>query len=315
MSKIIILLFFHIFIFAMLVIDLGFFNKKAHKPSLKESVIWSIVWITCSLLFNAGIFYFQGNVKGMEFLTGYIVEKALSVDNIFVFVMVFTYFSVPMEYQHKVLFWGIIGALLMRASFILLGTVLIKKFHFILYIFGALLVYGGYKMMFHDDEQIDPGKNPFLKLCRKILPVTPNYSGSKFFIRDGLKLLATPLLPVLVVIETTDLLFAIDSIPAVFAITQDAFIVYTSNIFAVLGLRSLYFVLAGIIDKFVYLKYGLSIVLAFIGVKMLIIDIYKIPTSFSLMIVSILIAGSTVLSLFAKEEKLAVSPATVRSEK
>ena len=294
----------------MLVIDLGFFNKKAHKPSLKESVIWSIVWITCSLLFNAGVFYFQGNVKGMEFLTGYIVEKALSVDNIFVFVMVFSYFSVPMEYQHKVLFWGIIGALFMRASFILLGTVLIKQFHFILYIFGALLIYGGYKMMFQNDEQIDPGKNPFLKLCRKIFPVTPNYIGSNFFIRDGMKLLATPLLPVLVVIETTDLLFAIDSIPAVFAITQDAFIVYTSNIFAVLGLRSLYFVLAGIIDKFVYLKYGLSIVLAFIGVKMLIIDIYKIPTSFSLMIVSILIAGSTVLSLFAKEEKLAASSVT-----
>jgi tellurite resistance protein TerC len=304
LAKIIVLILFHLFIFVMLVIDLGFFNKKAHKPSLREAIIWSIVWITCALLFNGGVFYFEGNQKGMEFLTGYIVEKALSVDNIFVFVLVFSYFSVSLEYQHKILFWGILGALFMRASFILLGTMLITRFHFILYIFGVILVYGGYKMMFQDDgEQIDPGKNPFLKLCRKIFPMTPNYNGSNFFVREGLKIMATPLLAVLVVIETTDLLFAVDSIPAVFAITQDAFIVYTSNIFAILGLRSLYFVLAGVLDKFIYLKYGLSIVLAFIGVKMLIIDIVKIPTFFSLMVVCILITGSVILSLFAKKDK------------
>jgi tellurite resistance protein TerC len=193
----------------MLFIDLGFFNKKAHKPSLKESVIWSIVWITCSLLFNAGVFYFQGNLKGMEFLTGYIVEKALSVDNIFVFVLVFSYFSVPLEYQHKVLFWGIIGALFMRASFILLGTVLIKKFHFIC-IIRVLLVYGGYKIMFHDDEQIDPGKKPFSETLQKDLPCYAELYRFKILHKRRYEALATPLLPVLVVIETTDLLFAID---------------------------------------------------------------------------------------------------------
>jgi tellurite resistance protein TerC len=212
-------------------------------------------------------------------IIGYLIEKSLSVDNIFVFVLIFSYFSVPSEYQHKVLFWGIIGALFMRSGFILLGTILIKKFHFILYIFGAFLVYGVYKMMFQSDNEIDPSKNPFLKICRKLFPVTNDYRGSNFFVREGNILKITPLIPVLAVVESTDLIFAIDSIPAIFAITQDAFIVYTSNIFAILGLRSLYFALGDIIEKFTCLKYGLAIVLAFIGIKMLIMDIYNLTLS------------------------------------
>ena len=298
MNTIIALSLFHLFIFIMLAIDLGVFNKKAHKPTLKEALIWSAIWISSGLIFNGLIYYFQGSQKGMEFLTGYLIEKSLSVDNIFVFVLIFSYFSVPSEYQHKILFWGIIGALFMRAGFILVGTMLIKQFHFILYIFGAFLVYGGYKMMFQSDNEIDPSKNPFLKICRKLFPVTDGYRGSKFFVRENNILKVTPLIPVLAVIESTDLIFAIDSIPAIFAITQDAFIVYTSNIFAILGLRSLYFALGDIIEKFTCLKYGLSIVLAFIGIKMLIMDIYKIPTLISLIIVAVLIFGSVIVSLF-----------------
>ncbi|MEQ8223286.1 MAG: TerC family protein, partial [Candidatus Eremiobacterota bacterium] len=269
MNTVIALFIFHLFIFIMLALDLGLFNKKAHKPTLKEALIWSAIWISSGLIFNGIVYYFQGSQKGMEFLTGYLIEKSLSVDNIFVFVLIFSYFSVPSEYQHKVLFWGIIGALFMRAGFILVGTMLIKKFHFILYIFGVFLVYGGYKMMFQSDNEIDPSKNPFLKICRKLFPVTDSYRGSNFFVRENNILKVTPLIPVLAVVESTDLIFAIDSIPAIFAITQDAFIVYTSNIFAILGLRSLYFALGDIIEKFTCLKYGLSIVLAFIGIKML----------------------------------------------
>jgi len=292
----------------MLALDLGLFNKKAHKPTLKEALIWSAIWISSGLIFNGIVYYFQGSQKGMEFLTGYLIEKSLSVDNIFVFVLIFSYFSVPSEYQHKVLFWGIIGALFMRAGFILLGTMLIKKFHFILYIFGIFLVYGGYKMMFHSDNEIDPSKNPFLKLCRKLFPVTDSYRGSNFFVRENNILKVTPLIPVLAVVESTDLIFAIDSIPAIFAITQDAFIVYTSNIFAILGLRSLYFALGDIIEKFTCLKYGLSKVLAFIGIKMLIMDIYKIPTVFSLIVVAVLIFGSIFISLFMNGKTKSAQP-------
>ncbi len=308
MNTVIALSIFHLFIFIMLALDLGLFNKKAHKPTLKEALIWSAIWISSGLIFNGIVYYFQGSQKGMEFLTGYLIEKSLSVDNIFVFVLIFSYFSVPSEYQHKVLFWGIIGALFMRAGFILLGTMLIKKFHFILYIFGIFLVYGGYKMMFQSDNEIDPSKNPFLKLCRKLFPVTDSYRGSNFFVRENNILKVTPLIPVLAVVESTDLIFAIDSIPAIFAITQDAFIVYTSNIFAILGLRSLYFALGDIIEKFTCLKYGLSIVLAFIGIKMLIMDIYKIPTVFSLIVVAVLIFGSIFISLFMNGKTKSAQP-------
>ncbi len=308
MNTVLALSLFHLFIFIMLALDLGVFNKKSHKPTLKEALIWSAIWISSGLIFNAGIYYFQGSQKGMEFLTGYLIEKSLSVDNIFVFVLIFSYFSVPSEYQHKVLFWGIIGALFMRAGFILLGTLLIKQFHFILYIFGVFLIYGGYKMMFQSDNEIDPSKNPFLKICRKLFPVTDSYRGSNFFVRENNILKVTPLIPVLAVVESTDLIFAIDSIPAIFAITQDAFIVYTSNIFAILGLRSLYFALGDIIEKFTCLKYGLSIVLAFIGIKMLIMDIYKIPTVFSLIVVAVLIFGSVFISLFINGKTKSAQP-------
>lgn len=311
MNTLLALSLFHLFIFIMLALDLGVFNKKSHKPTLKEALIWSAIWISSGLIFNAGIYYFQGSQKGMEFLTGYLIEKSLSVDNIFVFVLIFSYFSVPSEYQHKVLFWGIIGALFMRAGFILVGTMLIKKFHFILYIFGVFLVYGGYKMMFQSDNEIDPSKNPFLKICRKLFPVTDSYRGSNFFVRENNILKITPLIPVLAVVESTDLIFAIDSIPAIFAITQDAFIVYTSNIFAILGLRSLYFALGDIIEKFTCLKYGLSIVLAFIGIKMLIMDIYKIPTVFSLIVVAVLIFGSVFISFFMNGKAKSARPVVI----
>jgi len=314
MNTLLALSLFHLFIFIMLALDLGVFNKKSHKPTLKEALIWSAIWISSGLIFNAGIYYFQGSQKGMEFLTGYLIEKSLSVDNIFVFVLIFSYFSVPSEYQHKVLFWGIIGALFMRAGFILLGTLLIKKFHFILYIFGVFLVYGGYKMMFQSDNEIDPSKNPFLKICRKLFPVTDNYRGANFFVRENNILKVTPLIPVLAVVESTDLIFAIDSIPAIFAITQDAFIVYTSNIFAILGLRSLYFALGDIIEKFTCLKYGLSIVLAFIGIKMLIMDIYKIPTAVSLIVVALLIFGSVFISLFINEKAKSAQPILIEEK-
>jgi tellurite resistance protein TerC len=306
---------FNLFVLAMLALDLGVFHRKAHAVSVKEATIWSVVWISLAMLFNLGIYLFwdqlvpasaySGADAGLAFFTGYLIEKSLSVDNIFVFVLVFTYFSVPAAYQHRVLFWGILGALVMRAVLILVGAALIKEFHWILWIFGAFLIFTGIKMAFHKNEEVHPESNPLIRLFRRFMPVTPAYEGPRFFVRNAGKLMATPLFLVLLMVESTDLIFAVDSIPAIFAVTQEPFIVYTSNVFAILGLRSLYFLLAGVMDKFHYLKLGLSVVLTFVGVKMLLPDLsafvtgvsYKIPTLVSLGVVVSILAVAVVASL------------------
>jgi len=260
---------FNAFVIIMLALDLGVFHRKHHEVSLKEALTWTFIWVFLALIFNAIIYYWKGRQQALEFFTGYLVEKALSVDNIFVFIMIFTYFQIPSKYQHKVLFWGIIGALVMRVIFIFAGVALLEKFHFTIYIFGALLIFTGYKMFNHSNSKIDPEKNPVLKFFKRFMPVSPALHEDKFFVTiDGRKF-ATPLFLVLILIETTDLIFAVDSIPAILAITQDQFIVFTSNVFAILGLRSLYFALAGVVHRFWLLSYGLAIVLIFVGIKMI----------------------------------------------
>ena len=288
---------FNAFVLLMLALDLGVFNRKAHEISLKEALTWTFVWVFLAMVFNAIIFYWRGQQQALEFFTGYLVEKALSIDNIFVFIMIFTYFQVPSKYQHKVLFWGIIGALIMRVIFIFAGVALIEKFHFTIYIFGALLIFTGYKMFYHNNAKIEPDKNPVIRFFKKFIPVTPDLHEDKFFVKLSGKQFATPLFLVLILIETTDLIFAVDSIPAILAITQDQFIVYTSNVFAILGLRSLYFALAGVVHRFWLLSYGLAVVLVFVGTKMLLIDVYKIPIEWSLVFIATTIAGSILLSL------------------
>ncbi|MCP2043000.1 TerC family protein [Pontibacter sp. HSC-36F09] len=293
---------FNVFVLLMLALDLGVFNRKAHVVSVKEALTWSGVWISLALTFNGLIYYWFGEAKAVEFLTGYLIEKSLSVDNIFVFVLVFGYFGIPAIYQHKILFWGILGALVMRVIFIFAGVALIEKFHWTIYIFGAFLIYTGYKMFTNKGTSIDPENNPVIKFFRRVMPVTNQLHGDKFFVKVDGKRLATPLFLVLILIETTDLIFAVDSIPAILAITQDQFIVYTSNVFAILGLRSLYFALAHVVDRFVYLSYGLAIILTFVGTKMLLIDIFKIPTFISLLVIAIILIFSIVLS-FVKTRK------------
>ncbi len=280
---------FNVFVLAMLAVDLLVFHRKPHEVSLKEALIWSGIWISLALVFNAGIYFLQGKQLALEFLTGYLIEKSLSVDNIFVFLMIFSFFKVPKKYQHEVLFWGILGALLMRAGFIAGGVALIKNFHWIIYIFGAFLIFTGIKMVLDKDKEIHPDRSIVLKIFRKFMPVTQGYEDGKFFVEKSGILHATPLFVVLLVVETTDVIFAVDSIPAILAITQDPFIVYTSNVFAILGLRALYFALAGIIQLFHYLHYGLSAILVFVGTKMLIADIYKIPIGLSLCVVAALL--------------------------
>lgn len=294
---------FNAFVLLMLALDLGVFHRKSHEVSTKEALTWTIVWITLALVFNGILYFWKGEQQALEFLTGYLIEKALSVDNIFVFIMIFSYFQVPPKYQHKVLFWGILGALVMRVIFIFAGVALIEKFHFTIYIFGAILIYTGYKMFNHQQAIIDPGKNPVIRFFRKIIPVTPQLHHDKFFVRINGERFATPLFLVLILIETSDLIFAVDSIPAILAITQDQFIVYTSNVFAILGLRSLYFALAGIVHRFWLLTYGLALVLVFVGMKMLLIDVYKIPIAWSLVFIAITIATSVVLSFKIRPSK------------
>jgi len=292
---------FNAFVLLMLALDLGVFNRKAHEISVKEALIWTFIWVFLALIFNAIIFYWRGRQQALEFFTGYLVEKALSIDNIFVFIMIFTYFQIPSKYQHKVLFWGILGALIMRVIFIFAGVALIEKFHFTIYVFGALLIYTGYKMFYHNSAKIEPDKNPLIKFFKKFMPVTPDLQEDNFFVKLDGKRYATPLFLVLILIETTDLIFAVDSIPAILAITQDQFIVYTSNVFAILGLRSLYFALAGVVHRFWLLSYGLAVVLVFVGIKMLLIDLYKIPIELSLIFIAAIITGSIVLSLKIKK--------------
>lgn len=288
---------FNLFVVAMLAIDLGVFHRKAHTVSLKEALTWSGVWITLALIFNVGLYVLRGPDPALQFFTGWLIEKSLSVDNIFVFVLLFSFFSVPAVYQHRVLFWGILGALIMRGILIAVGAVLLEQFHWILYLFGAFLIFTGIRMGLQKETKIEPEKNPLLTLVRRIAPVTSDYEQDRFMVRRAGQLMVTPLLLVLLVVESTDLVFAVDSIPAVFAVTRDPFIVYTSNVFAILGLRSLYFVFANIIDKFTYLKLGLSIILTYVGVKMLLADIFPIPTFLSLAIIALVLTATIVASI------------------
>lgn len=296
---------FNLFILAMLALDLGIFHRKAHVVSLKESIAWTLVWILLALLFNIGVWHYAGPQKALEFFTGYVIEKSLSIDNVFVFAMLFSYFSVPAQFQHKVLFWGILGALIMRAIMIALGAALITKFAWIIYIFGAFLILTGLKMILKREEEIHPERNPVVRWFKKLMPITSGYREDKFFVQENGVRMATPLFIVLIMVEFTDLIFAVDSIPAIFAVTLDPFIVYTSNVFAILGLRSLYFALAGVMNKFHYLKIGLGIVLAFVGIKMLLSHSpYKIDTLFSLGVVITIIALSIILSLFKHKKTI-----------
>ena len=289
---------FNLFVLAMLALDLGVFNRQAHAVTLKEAGAWTALWVTLALAFNVGLYVVAGPQAGLEFLTGYLIEYSLSVDNIFVFVLIFSAFKVPAKYQHRVLFWGILGALIMRGAMIALGVVLISRFHWIIYGFGAFLVFAGVRMFFSDEEDtVDLENNTVLRLVRRLVPVTDGYREQKFVVREAGRRMVTPLFLVLVLIEVTDVIFAVDSIPAIFAITQDPFIVYTSNIFAILGLRSLYFLLAGIIDRFIYLRYGLAVVLTFVGVKMLLVDVFHIPTVVSLGVIVGTLAVSIIASL------------------
>jgi tellurite resistance protein TerC len=291
---------FNVFVLGMLAIDLGVFHRKAHAVSLKEAGLWSCIWIGLALVFNIGVYYLWGQEKALEFLTGYVIEKSLSVDNLFVFLMVFQYFNTPAEYQHRILFWGIVGALILRAIFIATGSALLSNFHWMIYVFGGFLVVTGIKMFLQGDEKIDPEKNPVVRLFQRMIPVTHEYHGQNFFITKGGKKHATLMMVVLIVVETTDVIFAVDSIPAIFAITTDPFIVYTSNVFAILGLRALYFMLAGVMELFVYLKVGLSFVLVFVGVKMIMVDIYKIPIGASLGVIGGILLLSVLASLVSQ---------------
>jgi len=314
---------FNLFIIAMLALDLGVFHKREHAVSMKEAATWYVVWVTLSLLFNVFVYFMyehrwwgagslgpvelSGNEAALQFFTGYLIEVALSADNIFVFVVILSYFGVPAQYQHKVLFWGVLGALIMRFTFIGAGTILIARFEWILYIFGGILIVSGWKMLFQRETEVHPEKNIFIRLARKFFPVLAGYETSKFIVRRHGKLHITSMLLVLIAVETTDVVFAVDSIPAVFAVTRDPFIIYTSNVFAILGLRSLYFVLARLMNSFFYLRYGLSVVLIFIGVKMLITDFYHIPIGISLAVIGGILAISVGGSLY-RSRRLNMGP-------
>jgi tellurite resistance protein TerC len=293
---------FNAFVLAMLAVDLLVFHKEAHEVRAREAAMWSLVWVALALLFGAGVYRFMGREAGLEYFAGYLIEKALSVDNIFVFVLIFGFFRVPARYQHRVLFWGILGALLMRGAMIAAGAYLIEQFHWVIYGFGAFLVLTGIRMATHTDDDFDPESSYAIRVIRRIVPVTDAYHGQRFFIREHApgtsRLIATPLFVVLLLVETTDLIFAVDSIPAIFAITQEPFIVYSSNVFAILGLRALYFLLADVIHRFHYLRAGLSVVLVFVGAKMLLADLYKVPTGVSLAVIVVVLGLAIAASWF-----------------
>jgi tellurite resistance protein TerC len=296
---------FHLFIFIMLALDLGVFHKHTHKVPVKEAVVWSAIWISLAVLFNLFVFIEFGKTKALEFFTGYVIEYSLSVDNIFVFILIFSYFAVKEQYQHKILFYGILGALIMRGIFIFAGVALINRFHWIVIIFGGFLVFTGIRMLFHEETEVDPEKNVVVKFLRRFLPVTHSLQGDKLIIRQNRRLYATPLLLVLLIIESSDLIFAADSIPAILAISKHTFIVYTSNIFAILGLRSLYFTIAGIMGYFRYLKVGLAFVLTFVGLKMLASYFhFEIPIITSLGIIVSILLASILTSVFIKREEI-----------
>jgi len=295
---------FIVFVLAMLAIDLGLFQRRAHRPSLREALSWSIVWIGLALLFNAGIYHWFGSQAALEFFAGYTVEKALSVDNLFVFLAVFQYFSVPRALQHRVLFWGILGALVLRGFFIAVGAALLESFHWTIYVLGGLLFLTGVRLFLHRNRPFEIMHNPLFRLFRRLVPVAKDHCGSHFTVVESGRRQATPLLLALVAVETADVVFAVDSIPAIFAITPDPYLVFTSNIFAMLGLRSLYFLLAGMMERFQYLGAGLAMVLGFVGLKMLISGIYELPVLWSLVVISLLIGGSIVLSRIRSRGRL-----------
>ncbi len=305
MNELLFWILFNVFVVVMLVLDLGVFHRHAHAIKFREAVISSAMWIVLAGLFAWFVFWWRGRTTALEFVTGYLIEESLSVDNLFVFLLIFRYFRVPRMYQHKVLFWGILGALIMRGAFIAAGIGLIRHFHWIIYVFGAFLIYTGATLMGESDKEIHPEKNPILRAFRRWMPVTHDFSGDRFFVRRP-GLYATPLFVVLLVVETTDILFATDSVPAILAVTRDAFIVYTSNVFAILGLRSIYFALAGMMELFSYLHYGLASILIFIGVKMLLSDYYPIPTGIALSVVAGVLAISIIASLLFPPKKKAV---------
>lgn len=295
---------FNLFVVLMLVIDLGVFNRRAHTVKVKEALLLSALWIGLALIFNAGIYYWVGKPAALEFLTGYIIEKSLSVDNLFVFLLIFSYFKVPSAYQHRILFWGILGAIVMRAIFIFTGVALIHKFSWIVYVFGAFLIFTGIKLVVQKEKEIRPENNIVLKLFKKIMPINGSIDEGRFFKKMDGRIFATPMFVVLLVIETSDLIFAVDSIPAILAITKDTFIVYTSNVFAILGLRALYFALAGVMDMFHYLNYGLALILSFVGVKMIVANFYKIPTGIALgTVAGILMLSILVSMIWPKAER------------
>jgi tellurite resistance protein TerC len=299
---------FLLLIFVLLALDLGVFHRKAHVIGLREALLWSVFWICLALVFNAWVYFWFGHKHALEFFTGYVIEKALSVDNIFVFVVIFTYFAVPRELHHRVLFWGILGALLLRAVFIVLGAALIQMFHWVIYVFGAFLIFTGVKLFLDRGSEVHPEQNPVLKLFRRFVRSVDGYRGARFFVTENGVRYATPLLLVLVCIEATDVVFAMDSIPAIFAITRDPFIVFTSNIFAILGLRALYFLLAGVIPKFRYLRVGLAVVLVFVGIKMVIEGFYEIPIVLSLLVILVVLSASILLSWILPEEQAKTAP-------
>jgi len=295
---------FNLFVLAMLALDLGVFHRRDHEVKVREAMIWSVAWIAMAGAFAVLVFFWHGHKPALEFVTGYVIELSLSVDNLFVFLLIFRFFKVSPAHQHRVLFWGIIGALIMRALFILLGVGLIRRFEWVTYVFGALLMFSGIKLFFQEESEIHPEHNPVLRIVRKLIPVTKDYEGGRFFIRRP-GLYATPLFVVLVVVETTDVAFAVDSIPAILAITLNAFIVYTSNVFAIMGLRSMYFALAGLMEMFRYLHYGLALVLSFIGLKMLLAHYFEIPTHYALAVVGGILLLSVLASVVYPAKKAA----------
>ena len=294
---------FIVLIVGIMALDLGLINRKAHVVRLREAFLWSVVWVTLALGFCGLVFYWKGSVKALEFLTGYVIEESLSIDNLFVFLILFSYFRVPRQYEHKVLFWGIVGVLVTRGIFITAGVALIERFHWILYVFGLVLIVTAFKLAVEKDKEVQPEKNVILKLFRKMMPVTSDYHGAKFFVKREGQFCATPLFVALLVIESTDIVFAVDSVPAVLGITRDPFIVYTSNIFAILGLRSLFFLLSGIMGLFHHLHYGLAFILAFIGLKMLIGGFVHIPVSLALAIIAMTLALSITASMIWPKKK------------
>lgn len=290
-------------ILIMMALDLGVLNRRAHEVSFREALIWCAVWVSLALLFNLVVWWWRGPEDALLFLTGYLVEESLSVDNLFVFILIFSYFRVPSQFQHKVLFWGILGAVVMRGLFIAAGVTLIHRFHWVIYLFGVFLIYTGIRLALQKDKQeVDPEKNLFVRIFRRFFPVTPQFEGGRFFVRQSGRWLATPLFITVLVVESTDVVFALDSIPAILAITTDPFLVYTSNIFAILGLRSLYFALAGFMRMFHYLNYGLAVILAFIGVKMTMADIYHMPIQLALGVIAGVLAVSILASVLWKPQ-------------